>query len=114
MKAGMTWISSAVERTAWWTFEDTALTAAHSECNVAAITEHIQGALFVRGLGAPPPSQANNTQLSCFKGHTPWSFSELVKKGFKEGVPPNEVMGGAADPVADLHGFVRCDICMIS
>jgi hypothetical protein len=99
MKKGMTWISTAVERTAWWTLEDAALKAAHPKCTVAEITSHIQGALIIRGLGAPVPSQANSTQLSCFSGYTPWSFSELVKQRFKEGVPKNEVGLGDAEPV---------------
>jgi len=99
MKKGMTWISTAVERTAWWTIEDAALKAAHPTCTVAEITSHIQGAVFIRGLGAPLPSQANSTKLSCFNGYTPWSFSELVKQRFKEGVSKNEVGLGDAEPV---------------
>jgi hypothetical protein len=91
-KKGVSWISEGVHSEAWWTADDAALLSEHPECTANTIAEHMQGAINIKGMGAPVPydEKAMSTELTCFKGYTPKTFSDIVQKHVQEGYPVGE------------------------
>merc|ERR1719440_2214995 len=114
-KEGLTWISEGVHSEAWWTVDDSDLLSQHPECTAAAIAQNMQGAINIKGMGAPVPSDEKemNTELTCLKGYTPKTFSELVQKHVQQGYPLGETGTNIKRPFnsvlnyAEIQNYMR-------
>jgi len=84
MTTGMTWISEEVRRRSWWTEDDPEILKHDSRCTGAALSQHLQGAINIAGLGAPLGSDADKP-LDCFDGHTSNTFRQAVMDALANG-----------------------------
>jgi len=114
-KKGITWISEGVHSEAWWTVNDADLRSEHPECTANTIAEHMQGAINIKGMGAPVPydEKAMNTELTCFKGYTPKTFSDLVQKHMQEGYPLGEAGTEVERPFTSVLNYGADGTCAL-
>jgi hypothetical protein len=84
-----------------------------TECSLKKITESMEGAINIVGLGRPLEENMVKP-LPCFDGHSPQSFLSLLDRHMREGYPS----GDKATQVPDPYGMVKANaadaVCVVA
>merc|ERR1712060_192657 len=107
---GMVWLSVGIRSQSWWTKDDAEVLKHSADCTGNKISNLLQGALFIAGLGTPAV-QTSET-LDCFDGYTSDSLlnhiSNSLQNGYDDGMGHNvsaierphiELIGASADAI---------------
>ena len=74
-----------------------------------------KGTINIKGMGAPVPydEKAMSTELTCFKGFTPKSFSDLVQKHVQEGYPLGQTGTEVERPFTSVLNYGADGTCAL-
>merc|ERR1712136_377729 len=112
LSPGMTWISMHSFRRSWWTRDNADLVALAPECTSSALSELLQGAINIAGLGVSL-DQDRDAPLTCFPDHTSKTLSTLIETHLAEGFPSGA--DNAVDlPYMNIRGYGADGVCMIA
>jgi hypothetical protein len=109
---GITWIWVGITQESWWTMDDASVMALSPSCTGANITDLLQGALSITGLGVPEKEDSDKP-LDCFKGYSSKSLITLINRSLAEGYPKqgNNVVSA---PHVDLMGAAADGLCVVA
>jgi len=109
---GITWVSMDSFRTSWWTQDDVDMLAMAPACTGGALSEMVQGAINIAGLGAAL-DEDRDRPLTCFPGFTSRNLSVLIQMHLAEGFPVGD--DNAVDsPYPNMEGLGADGVCTIA
>eukprot|EP00450_Noctiluca_scintillans_P007330 CAMPEP_0194495450 /NCGR_PEP_ID=MMETSP0253-20130528/13041_1 /TAXON_ID=2966 /ORGANISM="Noctiluca scintillans" /LENGTH=1325 /DNA_ID=CAMNT_0039336707 /DNA_START=17 /DNA_END=3994 /DNA_ORIENTATION=- len=112
LSPGITWISMHSFRRSWWSRNNADLVALAPECTSNALSELLQGAINIAGLGVSL-DQDRDKPLTCFPDHTSKTLSTLIETHLAEGFPSGA--DNAVDlPYTNIQGYGADGVCMIA